>query len=175
MNAVARGQIAESDVISFHNYGWPEKFAQRVHELEGYHRPLICTEYMARPMGSTFDTILPLGKQLHVAMINWGFVQGKSRRTFRGIAGSVRMWRSSRRCGSTMCSIRTGGRIASARRRFFGRRPGAVLAVRAHAPVARVTRFASFTHRRAVQCTDELQVLRFAQDDTASVTYQITY
>jgi hypothetical protein len=77
-NAVEREQIEESDVISFHNYGWPEDFARRVHELEGYHRPLICTEYMARPMGSTFDTILPLGKQLHVAMINWGFVQGKS-------------------------------------------------------------------------------------------------
>ena len=65
-------------MISFHNYGWPEEFARRVHELEGYHRPLICTEYMARPMGSTFDTILPLAKQLHVAAINWGFVQGKS-------------------------------------------------------------------------------------------------
>ena len=38
----------------------------------------IVLETLARPMGSTFDTILPLGKQLHVAMINWGFVQGKS-------------------------------------------------------------------------------------------------
>lgn len=78
LNAVERTQLEESDIISFHNYGWPEDFAARVHQLERYHRPLICTEYMARPMGSTFDTILPLGKQLHVAMINWGFVQGKS-------------------------------------------------------------------------------------------------
>jgi Cellulase (glycosyl hydrolase family 5) len=78
LNAIERTQIEESDVISFHNYGWPEEFAQRVHELERYHRPLICTEYMARPMGSTFDTILPLAKQLHVAAINWGFVQGKT-------------------------------------------------------------------------------------------------
>jgi hypothetical protein len=78
LNAVERAQLEESDIISFHNYGWPEDFAARVHQLERYHRPLICTEYMARPMGSTFDTILPLAKQLHVAMINWGFVQGKS-------------------------------------------------------------------------------------------------
>ena len=77
LNAVERTQIEESDVISFHDYGWPEEFARRVHELERYHRPLICTEYMARPMGCTFDTILPLAKQLHVAAINWGFVQGK--------------------------------------------------------------------------------------------------
>jgi hypothetical protein len=78
LSAVAREQVDESDVISFHNYGWPEEFARRVHELERYHRPLVCTEYMARPMGSTFDTILPLAKQLHVAAINWGFVQGKT-------------------------------------------------------------------------------------------------
>ena len=28
LNAVAREQIEESDVISFHNYGWPEDFAR---------------------------------------------------------------------------------------------------------------------------------------------------
>lgn len=78
LNAVERTQLDESDIISFHNYGWPEDFTARVHQLERYHRPLICTEYMARPMGSTFDTILPLARQLHVAAINWGFVQGKS-------------------------------------------------------------------------------------------------
>ena len=78
LNAVARTQIEESDVISFHNYGWPEDFERRVHQLEHYHRPLICTEYMARPMGSTFDTILPITKRLHVAAINWGFVEGKT-------------------------------------------------------------------------------------------------
>jgi hypothetical protein len=78
LNQIERTQIEESDVMSFHSYGWPEEFAARVHQLERYHRPLICTEYMARPMGSTFDTILPLAKQLHVAAINWGFVQGKT-------------------------------------------------------------------------------------------------
>jgi hypothetical protein len=78
LNAVEREQVELSDVLSFHDYGWPEQFSARVRQLESYGRPLICTEYMARPMGSTFDTILPLGKQLHVAMVNWGFVQGRS-------------------------------------------------------------------------------------------------
>ncbi|HVU46007.1 MAG TPA: cellulase family glycosylhydrolase [Terracidiphilus sp.] len=78
MSPMARLQIQESDVISFHNYGWPEVFEQRIRELQQFHRPLICTEYMARGAGSTFDTILPLAKKYHVAAINWGLVQGKT-------------------------------------------------------------------------------------------------
>ena len=71
-------QLAESDIISFHNYDWPEVFEARIQSLLPLHRPLICTEYMARGNGSTFDTILPLAKRYHVAAINWGFVAGKT-------------------------------------------------------------------------------------------------
>jgi hypothetical protein len=78
MDAISRVQIQESDVISFHNYGWPEDFEQRIEWLKQFHRPLICTEYMARGVGSTFDTILPIAKKDHVAAINWGFVAGKT-------------------------------------------------------------------------------------------------
>ena len=77
-SATTKIQLAQSDVISFHNYDWPEIFEARIQSLLPLHRPLICTEYMARGNGSTFDTILPLGKQYHVAMINWGFVAGKT-------------------------------------------------------------------------------------------------
>lgn len=77
-SATTKIQLAESDVISFHNYDWPEGFEARIHELEPLHRPLLCTEYMARGNGSTFDTILPLAKRFHVAAINWGFVAGKT-------------------------------------------------------------------------------------------------
>jgi hypothetical protein len=78
MSPMARLQIEQSDVVSFHNYAWPEEFEQRVHELEQFHRPLICTEYMARSVGSTFDTVLPIAKAQHVAAINWGFVSGNT-------------------------------------------------------------------------------------------------
>jgi hypothetical protein len=71
-------QLAESDVISFHNYDWPEIFQARIDSLRPLGRPLICTEYMARGNGSTFDTILPIAKQEHVAAINWGLVAGKT-------------------------------------------------------------------------------------------------
>jgi hypothetical protein len=41
-------------------------------------RPIICTEYMARGVKSTFQGILPIAKQYKVGAINWGFVQGKT-------------------------------------------------------------------------------------------------
>jgi hypothetical protein len=75
---IQRIQLRESDVITFHNYSWPESFKSEVEWLRKLHRPVICTEYMARPAGSTFDLILPLAKQEHVGAINWGFVAGKT-------------------------------------------------------------------------------------------------
>jgi hypothetical protein len=78
MSEVARIQVNESDVLSFHNYGWPEDFEQHVVWLQRYHRPLICTEYMARGNGSTFDQTLPIAKKYKVGAINWGLVAGKT-------------------------------------------------------------------------------------------------
>lgn len=71
-------QLRESDIITFHNYSWPENFKSEVAWLKKYNRPVICTEYMARPAGSTFDTVLPIAKQERVGAINWGFVAGKT-------------------------------------------------------------------------------------------------
>jgi len=78
MDAMAREQIKDSDVISFHNYDWPEVFDAKVHQLQQFHRPLLCTEYMARGAGSLFDNVLPVAKRDDVAAINWGLVAGKS-------------------------------------------------------------------------------------------------
>jgi len=78
MSPMARMQIDESDVITFHNYDWPEGFENRVQQLQKFHRPLICTEYMARGAGSTFDTVLPLARKYHVGAVNWGLVKGRS-------------------------------------------------------------------------------------------------
>src|SRR5579864_1025286 len=77
-DAIARIQLRESDVITFHNYSWPESFKAEIEWLRRFHRPIICTEYMARSVGSTFDTILPIAKQEQVGAINWGFVVGKT-------------------------------------------------------------------------------------------------
>ena len=77
-SATTKIQLAESDIISFHNYGWPEEFEARIRELQPLHRPILCTEYMARGAGSTFDGSLPIAKKYNVGAINWGLVAGKT-------------------------------------------------------------------------------------------------
>jgi len=71
-------QLRQSDIITFHNYGRAESFQRQVGWLKKYNRPVICTEYMARSEGSTFEALLPIGKRERVGMINWGFVAGKT-------------------------------------------------------------------------------------------------
>jgi hypothetical protein len=78
LNSMQKMQLENSDVITFHNYGVPNDFQQRVRWLSQYSRPLICTEYMARPLGSTFDPIMEIAKRNNVGVINWGFVAGKT-------------------------------------------------------------------------------------------------
>ncbi len=82
LGELQRIQLRESDIVTFHNYSWPENFKREVGWLHKYNRPVICTEYMARSVGSTFDAILPIAKHERVGAINWGFVAGKSQTYF---------------------------------------------------------------------------------------------
>lgn len=75
-------QLRQSDIVTFHNYSWPEYFKRQVAWLKKYNRPVICTEYMARSVGSTFDGVLPIAKEERVGAINWGFVAGKTQTYF---------------------------------------------------------------------------------------------
>ena len=71
-------QFQQSDVISFHNYGLPENFKSVVSQLKQYGRPVLCSEYMARDVGSLIDLILPIAHDQDVMAINWGLVSGKT-------------------------------------------------------------------------------------------------
>ena len=71
-------QLKLSDIVSFHNYEDPQKFEDEVKWLERFHRPVLCTEYMARSHGSTFEGTLPIAKKYKVAAYNWGFAAGKT-------------------------------------------------------------------------------------------------
>jgi hypothetical protein len=78
LSDMARFQLENSDVITFHCYDKPAAMKKRIDSLRRFKRPIICTEYMARPLGSTFAAILPLLKQERVGAYNWGFVNGKT-------------------------------------------------------------------------------------------------
>lgn len=75
-------QFEQSDIITFHNYDGLEKLKAGVENLRRYHRPVICTEYMARPVGSRFDPNLRYLKEQNVGAYNWGFVSGKTQTIF---------------------------------------------------------------------------------------------
>jgi hypothetical protein len=78
LSPMNRIQLEESDIITFHNYGWPEDFEKEIKALQRYQRPILCTEFMARGAGSLFDLTLPIAQQNKVGAINWGFVKGKT-------------------------------------------------------------------------------------------------
>jgi hypothetical protein len=78
LSPMERVQLESSDVISFHSYDKADAFEQRILSLARYHRPILCTEYMARGNGSTFQGSLPIAQKHKVAAINWGFVAGKT-------------------------------------------------------------------------------------------------
>ena len=65
-------------MISFHSYAKIDEVKRAVGNLRRYERPLMCTEYMARPRGSTFDPILAYFRDEKIGAYNWGFVAGKS-------------------------------------------------------------------------------------------------
>jgi len=78
LSPMERIQLEQSDVISFHNYDSGAEFEKRIVWLQRLKRPIICTEYMARGNGSTFQGSLPVAKKYNVGAINWGFVAGKT-------------------------------------------------------------------------------------------------
>ena len=78
LNDIEKVQLEQSDVISFHCYDGLERLKTWVNNLRPLGRPLICTEYMARPNGSEFDPILGYFAAQKIGAHNWGFVAGKS-------------------------------------------------------------------------------------------------
>ncbi|HEX5153428.1 MAG TPA: cellulase family glycosylhydrolase [Parafilimonas sp.] len=71
-------QLANSDVITYHDYNPVEVHQKTIDTLKKYGKPLICTEYMARTRNSTFSTITPMLKANKIVAINWGLVAGKT-------------------------------------------------------------------------------------------------
>ncbi len=78
LDPMERIQLGDSDLVSFHNYDKPPEFEKRIVWLQRLDRPIVCTEYMARGNGSTFEGSLPVALKYHVGAINWGLVAGKT-------------------------------------------------------------------------------------------------
>jgi hypothetical protein len=78
LSPLNRFLLEQSDLISFHSYDPLPELKARVSALRRYGRPMLCTEYMARPRGSTFDPMLGYFREQRIGAYNWGFVDGKT-------------------------------------------------------------------------------------------------
>ena len=78
LSEIDRSCLERSDVISFHHYGGLADLERRVRALERYRRPLLCTEFLARGMDSTFDPHLRFLRDAGVGAYCWGLVAGRT-------------------------------------------------------------------------------------------------
>ncbi|CAF3341122.1 unnamed protein product [Rotaria sp. Silwood1] len=73
-------ELSISDVISFHSYRPLADLIQNITNLRQVQpgRPILCTEWLARPFGSTLFTHLDYFKSEKIGAIQWGLVAGRS-------------------------------------------------------------------------------------------------
>ena len=75
-----RLQLAQSDVISFHHYMGQKSLLKTIEKLKRRHqRPVLCTEWLARPVGSRVHTHLPVFQAEGVGCC-WGQYRAGPRR-----------------------------------------------------------------------------------------------
>jgi hypothetical protein len=67
-----------SDLISFHDYLPLDETIQRLEFLKSYKRPIMCTEWLHRPRGNSFESHFPFFMRENVGIYNWGLVLGKT-------------------------------------------------------------------------------------------------
>ena len=74
-----RLQLGLSDVISFHHYMGQKSLQKRIEKLKRrYQRPVLCTEWLARPVASRVHTHLPVLQAERVGCYCWGLVSGRT-------------------------------------------------------------------------------------------------
>ena len=67
-----------SDIITFHCYANKEHTREFMERMLAKGRPVICTEWMNRPVGSKIKDIMPMLRENGVGSMIWGLVNGKT-------------------------------------------------------------------------------------------------
>lgn len=95
---IQRVSLESSDVISFHCYGPLADLESRVRALRRWGRPLLCTEFLARGLGSAFDPHLGWLRGEGIGAYCWGLVAGRTQTLYpwdswaRAYAGEPAVW-----------------------------------------------------------------------------------
>jgi hypothetical protein len=75
---MSKALMEMSDVVSFHGYDTPEGIVKKSGICRQYNRPVLCTEWLHRQSGNTFETILPLLAHGQIGGYHWGLVTGRT-------------------------------------------------------------------------------------------------
>ncbi|NVM56034.1 MAG: cellulase family glycosylhydrolase [Candidatus Helarchaeota archaeon] len=76
LNKIIRNNV---DITSFHNYFSPFLFKLHISQLRKLRRPLLCTEWLFRPVfRNSVKKCLPLMKKENIGCFHWGLVNGKT-------------------------------------------------------------------------------------------------
>jgi hypothetical protein len=67
-----------SDVVSFHNYADLDGLQAQVEHLKSHGRPLVCTEWLARGLGSRPQSHLPYFARERIGCYHWGLANGRT-------------------------------------------------------------------------------------------------
>jgi hypothetical protein len=74
--------MALSDIVSFHGYDAPAGVETKLQICAAYGRPVICTEWLVRRGGNTFEQLLPVFRERKIGCWNWGLVAGRTQTYF---------------------------------------------------------------------------------------------
>ena len=74
--------LAASDVVTYHEYADLNRQREVLARLREMGRPVLCTEWMSRTLGSPFETHLPFFRRERMGCFFWGLVNGRTQTHF---------------------------------------------------------------------------------------------
>jgi len=79
---LSRRMLELSDVVSFHGYDKCAGIEAKLKACSASGRPVLCTEWLRRQTGNTFEALLPLFCERKIGCWNWGLVAGRTQTYF---------------------------------------------------------------------------------------------
>ena len=78
----SRRMMELSDIVSFHGYDSVPGVEAKLKICATYGRPVLCTEWMVRREGNSFERLLPLFRDRKIGCWSWGLVAGRTQTYF---------------------------------------------------------------------------------------------
>jgi hypothetical protein len=79
-SAMDSWMLEQSDIVTFQSFESADQVGAQLTLMKRYDRPVICSDWLMRQSGNTFDKILPLYAANKVGWFSQGLVNGKSQK-----------------------------------------------------------------------------------------------